>query len=99
MRIKLLCCLVSSLVLVSLAASAQRHYVCYYTAKQPVIDGSGNDPVWQQAPWTEDFTDIEGDIRPKPAMQDAGEDVVGFDLPVYLCGTAGDGSMGDAASA
>ena len=53
----------------SLAASAQRHYVCYYTAQQPVIDGSGNDLVWQQARWTEDFADIEGDIRPKPSQR------------------------------
>jgi hypothetical protein len=48
---------------------AQRHYICYYAAQKPVIDGSGDEPVWQQAPWTEDFADIEGDIRPKPALR------------------------------
>ena len=57
------------LAVMCLAASAQRHYVCYYAAQQPVIDGSGNELVWQQAPWTEDFTDIEGDIRPKPSLR------------------------------
>jgi hypothetical protein len=49
--------------------SAQRHYTCYYTAERPVIDGKGTDPVWQRVPWTEDFTDIEGDARPKPALK------------------------------
>lgn len=68
MRINFFLCLVSSLVL-GAGASAQRHYICYYAAKRPVIDSAGNDPAWQRAPWTEDFTDIEGDIRPKPAMR------------------------------
>ena len=49
--------------------SGQRHYVCYYAAEAPVIDGTGDEHVWQQAPWTEDYTDIEGDIRPKPAFR------------------------------
>jgi hypothetical protein len=53
----------------SLGVSAQRHYICYYAAQRPVIDGSGSEAVWQQAPWTEDFTDIEGDIRPKPLQR------------------------------
>lgn len=56
-------------VLMSLPASAQRHYICYYAAHPPVIDGSGDDPAWQRAPWTEDFTDIEGDIRPQPPLR------------------------------
>jgi hypothetical protein len=55
--------------LMSLEASAQRHYVCYYASHQPVIDGSGDDPAWQQAPWTEDFADIEGDVRPNPPLR------------------------------
>jgi hypothetical protein len=50
-------------------ASGQRHYVCYYAAQKPVIDGAGDDPAWQQAPWTEDFTDIEGDVRPRPSFR------------------------------
>ena len=58
-----------SIAAISFSASAQRHYVCYYTAERPVIDGSGNDAVWQRAPWTEDFTDIEGDIRPQPPLR------------------------------
>lgn len=50
----------------TIAAPAQRHYVCYYAAKPPIIDGSGVDQAWAQAPWTEDFGDIEGNIRPRP---------------------------------
>jgi len=68
MSIKLFGCYVA-FAMMSIPAMAQRHYVCYYTARQPVIDGSGNEPVWQQAPWTEDFVDIEGEIRPKPPQR------------------------------
>jgi hypothetical protein len=68
MRIKLFCCWIV-VALMSISVPAQRHYVCYYTARQPVIDGSGDDPAWQQARWTEDFKDIEGDIRPKPSLR------------------------------
>jgi hypothetical protein len=53
----------------SLQISAQRHYVCYYAAERPAIDGSGDDPAWRQALWTEDFTDIEGDVRPQPPLR------------------------------
>ena len=43
-----------------------RGYVCYQ-AKSPVqIDGKLDDASWKDAPWTEDFVDIEGSIRPKP---------------------------------
>ena len=58
------CALVSSL-----ATAAQLHYVCYYVTQKPVIDGQGDDTVWQRAPWTEDFVDIEGGIRPAPPLQ------------------------------
>jgi hypothetical protein len=64
----LLCCLVAGFGGMT-GVSGQRHYVCYYAAKAPVIDGAGDEHVWQQAPWTEDYTDIEGDIRPKPAFR------------------------------
>jgi Carbohydrate family 9 binding domain-like len=61
------CCV--ALAVMSLPVSAQRQYVCYYAKQRPVIDGSGDDPVWQQARWTEYFTDIEGDVRPQPAQR------------------------------
>ncbi|MDJ1495353.1 carbohydrate-binding family 9-like protein [Cytophagaceae bacterium DM2B3-1] len=43
-----------------------KQYQAIYTARKPVIDGDINDPAWQSVSWTEQFTDIEGDKRPKP---------------------------------
>jgi hypothetical protein len=41
-------------------------YVCY-RATQPVpIDGRLDGPAWRDAPWTDDFVDIEGDKKAKP---------------------------------
>ncbi|MDR3713735.1 MAG: carbohydrate-binding family 9-like protein [Puia sp.] len=45
---------------------APLHYVVSKTDTPPVIDGDLNDPAWKTAAWTEYFSDIEGDIRPKP---------------------------------
>jgi hypothetical protein len=41
-------------------------YVCQRAANPLVIDGKLDDPSWQEAPWTDDFVDIEGDAKPKP---------------------------------
>ncbi len=41
-------------------------YVCLRTAKAPNIDGNINDDCWTAAPWSGEFQDIEGSIRPKP---------------------------------
>jgi hypothetical protein len=46
-----------------------KNYTVNYTTAPPVIDGNINDPVWRQAKWTEDFQDIEGDLKPGPALQ------------------------------
>jgi hypothetical protein len=46
-----------------------RSYIVRYTTTPPVIDGDINDAVWQQADWTEQFQDIEGDLKPHPALQ------------------------------
>jgi hypothetical protein len=46
-----------------------KNYVVTYTKTPPIIDGDINDAAWQQAQWTDDFVDIEGDIKPKPALQ------------------------------
>lgn len=43
-------------------------YVCYRAAAPPKIDGRLDDPAWQDAPWTSDFVDIEGDTQPRPAL-------------------------------
>ncbi len=43
-----------------------RGYVCSYTSVPPALDGRLDKGAWRDAPWTEDFADIEGDARPKP---------------------------------
>ncbi|HEY2583826.1 MAG TPA: carbohydrate-binding family 9-like protein [Mucilaginibacter sp.] len=46
-----------------------KSYIVTYTKTPPVIDGDINDAAWQQATWTDDFQDIEGDLKPKPPLQ------------------------------
>lgn len=46
-----------------------RGYVCFRPATPIVIDGRPDETAWQQAPWTEDFVDIEGDARPAPRFR------------------------------
>jgi hypothetical protein len=49
--------------------SIPKGYVVSYVKTAPLIDGDINDSVWQQARWTDDFVDIEGDFKPKPPLQ------------------------------
>ena len=42
------------------------HYLCYRANAPRELTGSLDAPFWQHAPWTEGFTDIEGEIRPSP---------------------------------
>ena len=44
-------------------------YVCYRAATLPALDGRLGEGAWQDVPWTEDFTDIEGSLRPAPAFR------------------------------
>ena len=46
-----------------------RSYACRATSEAPTIDGKLDDPVWQAAPWTEEFVDIEGAKKAKPAFR------------------------------
>ncbi|GGF91729.1 carbohydrate-binding family 9-like protein [Paenibacillus aceti] len=46
-----------------------KHYICRRAAGPLVLDGRLDKPFWQGAEWTEDFVDIEGDLRPRPAKQ------------------------------
>lgn len=43
-----------------------KHYVCYRTNVNIVLDGLLNEPSWQNVPWTDHFLDIEGPHMPKP---------------------------------
>jgi Carbohydrate family 9 binding domain-like len=44
-------------------------YVVSHVKVPPLIDGDINDPIWQNVPWTDDFRDIEGDLKPNPSLQ------------------------------
>jgi hypothetical protein len=46
-----------------------RGYVCYRARKPIVIDGKLDDEAWKDAPWTDDFVDIEGNAKPKPRFR------------------------------
>ena len=44
-------------------------YVCYRAESQITIDGRLDDPSWRNAPWTDYFVDIEGDVKPPPRFR------------------------------
>ena len=44
-------------------------YVVYRAASRPEVDGKLTEAVWQAAPWTDLFVDIEGDDRPPPRFR------------------------------
>ncbi|HPH45161.1 MAG TPA: carbohydrate-binding family 9-like protein, partial [Candidatus Aminicenantes bacterium] len=46
-----------------------RTYVCYRAAGPVTVDGDLDESVWEKAPWTEPFVDIEGGRRPKPRFR------------------------------
>jgi hypothetical protein len=48
---------------------APRGYVCYQLPGPIKIDGKIDDPAWQNIPWSENFRDIEGDLRPEPPLK------------------------------
>lgn len=41
-------------------------YIGYQSPSKPVIDGKLDDSVWEMAPWSEAFVDIQGAVKPKP---------------------------------
>jgi hypothetical protein len=58
--------------LITVAGHAQqqpKRYACPKAATPVVIDGRLSDEVWNRAPWTDYFVDIEGDARPKPRFR------------------------------
>lgn len=46
-----------------------RGYVAYKSSKPIVIDGKLDDKAWSVVPWSEPFSDIEGDKKPKPTYR------------------------------
>ena len=62
--------IITSLFLLALLkAPAQLHYVCYAASGPVTIDGKDDDPAWKGVPWSSDFVDIEGELKPRPALQ------------------------------
>lgn len=48
---------------------APKHYICKRAGEPLVLDGRVDKAFWDAADWTENFVDIEGDLRPKPGKQ------------------------------
>jgi hypothetical protein len=48
---------------------AQKSYVAPFSATPVLIDGKLDDAGWSGAPWSDDFVDIEGSIRPMPRFR------------------------------
>ena len=46
-----------------------KSYIVNYTKSAQAIDGDITDAVWQQVAWTDDFRDIEGDLKPNPPLR------------------------------
>ena len=44
-------------------------YECRQTSQPVRIDGKIDDPAWRSAPWTDDFVDIEGAVKPAPCFR------------------------------
>ena len=48
---------------------APEKYVCYQSLAALKIDGVLQEESWNLAPWTNDFVDIEGNLKPNPPFQ------------------------------
>ena len=46
-----------------------RRAMCHRAAARLTIDGRLDETSWLAAPWSDAFVDIEGSVRPKPALQ------------------------------
>ncbi|MFH0761681.1 MAG: carbohydrate-binding family 9-like protein [Bacteroidota bacterium] len=44
-------------------------YVCYRTRGEIIPDGNLTEADWAKAPWTDDFIDIEGKVKPVPRFK------------------------------
>jgi len=46
-----------------------KSYVCYRTGSVITLDGILNESDWEAVPWTDNFVDIEGDLKPQPEFR------------------------------
>ena len=44
-------------------------YICERPIDTIILDGLDSESSWQSIPWSEDFVDIEGDLKPKPHLK------------------------------
>src|SRR5690242_3316158 len=58
----------TAILSVLIGLMAPKEYVCYRSGEALSIDGKLNEPSWRNAPETDAFVDIEGDVRPRPAF-------------------------------
>jgi hypothetical protein len=54
---------------VALEFTPPKNYVCYRASGPITIDGKLDEAAWKDAPWTDDFADIEGPGKPKPRFR------------------------------
>lgn len=50
-------------------AQQPREYLCRRAPSSIRVDGRLDDPAWRNAPWTADFVDIEGPLKPRPRLR------------------------------
>ena len=60
--------LIANLVLLA-AADFPKAYECRKTPRPIQVDGRLNDAAWRLAPWTDNFVDIEGALKPAPRFR------------------------------
>jgi hypothetical protein len=60
---------VAALLLVAADTPHPRGYVCHRADVLIKVDGMLDDPAWSRALWTDDFIDIEGDVKPRPRFR------------------------------
>lgn len=46
-----------------------KHYICHRATEPLQLDGRLDKSFWTHAPWTDEFVDIEGDLKPLPFKQ------------------------------
>lgn len=46
-----------------------KHHICYRTNLPLKLDGKLDEPIWQETDWTDDFVDIEGNLKSKPKFR------------------------------
>ena len=64
--------LVLAVALLAVVAEVPEHprgYVCYQARTPVTIDGVLDEAAWRDAPWTDDFVDIEGSRQPAPTWR------------------------------